>query len=165
MEAIFNRRSIRKYKDVEIEDEKIEEILKSGMAAPSARGTEPWHFFVIRNRDILKRLSEIHPHGKMVKDAPLAILVCYDLDRNDLSDWFQQDLSASCQNILISCTALGLGAVWLGVYPREDRVSGIQELLGINGEFLPFALIPVGYPDEEKEGKYYLDHSKVGYID
>jgi nitroreductase len=165
MDAIFRRRSIRKYSENEVEEEKIEEILKAAMAAPSAKGTEPWHFFVIRNKDILNKLSEIHPYGKMLSNCPLAILVCYDIDRNDLSDWFQQDLAASCENILIACTSLELGAVWLGVYPREDRVEGIQELLGIKEEFLPFAIIPVGYPAEEKEPKYFLDHSKVGYID
>ncbi|MCK9225025.1 MAG: nitroreductase family protein [Candidatus Muirbacterium halophilum] len=165
MEAIFKRRSIRKYSGKEVEEEKIEEILKAAMAAPSANGTEPWHFFVIRNKEILKKLSELLPYGKMVNDCSFAILVCYDLERNKLSDWFQQDLSAACENILISCTYLDLGAVWLGIYPREDRVDGIQNILGIKDEFLPFALIPVGYPAEEKEAKDIIDNSKVGYID
>ncbi|MFW5782605.1 MAG: nitroreductase family protein, partial [Candidatus Muiribacteriaceae bacterium] len=146
-------------------EEKIENMLLAGMAAPSAKGTEPWHFFVIRNRQILDKIPDVHPYSKMVKDAPMAILVCYDLEIDGAKDWFEQDLAACCENILIAAHSLGLGAVWLGVHPRKDRVDGLKKLLGFTDDFLPFALIPVGYPDEEKPQKDEYRSDKVGFID
>ncbi|MGM0607967.1 MAG: nitroreductase family protein [Candidatus Muiribacteriota bacterium] len=165
MNCILKRRSIRKYKDQTIEDKKIEQLVRAGLAAPSARGTEPWQLFVIRNRKILDKISEVHPYAKMVKEAPLAIVVAFDLENDKAKDWFQQDLSAATENILCMAAELGLGSVWLGVYPREDRVKGISDLLGCEGEFLPFSLISIGYPAEEKEPKTEMDNSKVAYID
>ncbi|MFA5479627.1 MAG: nitroreductase family protein [Candidatus Muiribacteriota bacterium] len=165
MKGLLERRSIRKYKNTEVEEEKIEMLLKAGMSAPSAKGTEPWHFFVIRNREILKKLSQIHPYAKMLENAPMAILVCFDEENEEARDWFVQDLSAATENILVMATELDLGSVWLGVYPREDRVEGIKKLMGFEDDFLPFSLIAVGYADEKKEPKQDFSDNKVGYID
>ena len=149
MDAIYRRRSIRKYKPEKILLSLVEEIIKAGMNAPSAGNEQPWHFIVLDDRSILDRIPEVHPHSKMIREAPAAILICGDIDLEMHEGFWVQDCSAATQNILLAATQLGLGSVWLGVYPREDRIEGLRDLLNIPVNIIPFALIPLGYPDQE----------------
>jgi len=150
MEAILNRRSIRSYTDKPVPDALITELLKAAMAAPSANNEQPWHFVVIRDRAILDQVPTFHPHSRMIKKAPVAILVCGDMDLVKHGMLWTQDCSAATENLLIEVQDIGLGAVWLGVYPMEERISGMRKLLGIPQNIVPFSLIPIGYPGEEK---------------
>lgn len=150
MEEIFSRRSIRKYKDKNIESEKIRKLLEAGAAAPSAGNEQPWHFIVIRDRERLDHLAEIHPYAKMLKKAPLAIAVCADLDKQKYDGFWVQDCSAATQNILLEAVSLDLGAVWLGAYPAEDREKKISSFLELPENIKTFSLISIGYPAEEK---------------
>jgi nitroreductase len=95
MKEIFKRRSIRKYKDKKVEKEKIEKLLKAAVAAPSAGNEQPWHFVVIRDRNILNHLAEVHPYAKMLKDAPLAVAVCGDLNKQRHEGFWVQDCAAA----------------------------------------------------------------------
>ncbi len=149
MDAIFKRRSIRRYKDGSVSDETIEKLLKAAMAAPSAGNEQPWHFVVVKDKEMLKRLSKLSPYASMLKDAPLGIVVCGDLKAEIYKGFWVQDCSAATENLLIEAAYLGLGAVWLGVYPVEERVDYVREVLEIPSYVVPFAVIPVGYPAQQ----------------
>lgn len=119
--SILNRRSIRKYTKQEVSKEQIKEVLIAAMAAPSARNKKPWHFVVINERSVLDKIPDYHPYAKMIYEALLAILVCGNLRLDENLAYLAQNCSAATQNILLRATELGLGSVWLGVYPRETK--------------------------------------------
>jgi len=146
IKAIHSRRSIRKYEDRAVPDESIRQIISAGMSAPSAGNQQPWQFIVIKDKNILDKIPTVHRHASFAKNAPLAILICGDLKFDKHKDFWIQDCSAATQNMLLAIHALGLGAVWTGVYPREDRIEAFRKLLNIPHEVIPFAFIPVGYP-------------------
>ena len=160
MKSILNRRSIRKYTNQIVSDEQIKTILEAAMCAPSAGNEQPWHFIVIRDRNLLDEIPKYHPYSSMIKQASVAILVCADtrLSKYDVDYWVQ-DCSAATENLLIAVQDIGLGAVWLGVYPLQDRVTGLRRLFNIPDEVFPFSLVPVGYPAEHKgrENRYRED--------
>jgi len=163
MDAILTRRSIRKYKNREVPGEIMQEILKAAMAAPSAGNEQPWEFIVITDRKILDEIPRIHPYSNMIKQAPAAIVVCGDMGREKHKGFWIQDCSAATQNILLAARALGLGTVWLGVYPDEERAVLIQKLLGLPENVIPLSIIPVGYPAEEKPPSDRFDSSRIHY--
>ncbi|HOW35664.1 MAG TPA: nitroreductase family protein [Candidatus Omnitrophota bacterium] len=163
MKAIFERRSIRKYKPDPLTEETIREILEAAMAAPSAGNEQPWEFIVINNRTVLNEIPKIHPHASMTKEAPVAILVCGNLKKEVHKDLWPQDCAAAVENILLTVTDKGLGAVWTAVYPREERVAGMRKLLNIPEHVVPFALIPIGYPAEEKPPIKRFDAARIHY--
>jgi len=153
LEAILTRRSIRRYTKEPVPQEIIQKLLEAGMSAPSACDFRPWHLIVIDDRKILDEIPSFHQHASMLPDTPLAILVCGE---PDTSRYWQQDCAAASQNILLAAHALGLGAVWLGLHPREKRTQPMQKLLGIPDAVMPLSLIAIGFPAEEKgvQGKY-----------
>ena len=161
MKSILTRRSIRKYKPQAVPDEIITELLTAAMSAPSAGNEQPWEFVVINDRKLLDRIPEFHPYATMLKEAPVAILVCGDLKREKHKGYWVQDCSAATENILIAVEEKKLGAVWLGIYPREERVAGLRKLLGIPENIVPFSLIAIGYPAEVKEPADRFDHVRV----
>jgi len=163
MDAIFKRRSIRKYKSTQIDEDTIKLLLKAGLSAPSAGNEQPWHFIVISDKNILNQIPSVHPYSSMIVQAPIAILICGDLSLEKHQGFWIQDCSAAAENILIAASSLKLGSVWLGVYPREDRVKGLQKLFKLENHIIPFSLLPIGYPDEIKEEKKDFDFSKVHY--
>jgi len=150
MEALFSRRSIRKYTPEKITEETLREILEAAMSAPSAGNQQPWHFVIINDRKILDAVPSFHPHSLMLREAHVAILVCGDPTLEKHVGYWVQDCAAATENLLVAIHAKGLGAVWLGTYPREERVEGFRKLLGIPDHVIPFSLIPIGYPAESK---------------
>jgi nitroreductase len=150
LEAIFTRRSIRKYTPEPVSEEDLKTLLAAAMSAPSAGNQQPWEFIVIDDRKILDAIPQVHPYSKMLLEASLAILVCGNLEIERHRGYWIQDCSAATQNILLAARALGLGTVWLGVTPNEARVSGIGQLLKLPKSIVPFSLIAVGHPAEEK---------------
>ena len=163
MEEIFERRSIRKYQDKKVESEKIEKLLEAAAAAPSAGNEQPWHFLVIKDREKLDRLAEIHPYAKMLKEAPLAIAVCADLNKQKHQGFWVQDCSAATQNVLLEAVSLDLGAVWIGCHPAEAREKAVSEYLGVPADFKTLSLISIGYPAEEKGKVDRLSEDIVHY--
>lgn len=163
MEAILSRRSIRKFTKEPVSDEIVKELLKAAMSAPSAVNQQPWHFIVIKDRQILDEIPKIQPYSRMLRDAPVAVVVCGDLNLEKAKGFWVLDCSAATQNILIAAQAKGLGTVWLGFYPREDRVKGLQELLGIPEHVIPFSVIPIGYPAEQKPPANRYDELRIHY--
>ncbi|URZ08033.1 nitroreductase family protein [Clostridium felsineum] len=163
MSIILKRRSIRKYKDIKVANEIVDELLKAGMAAPSAGNEQPWEFMVLRDKDTMKKITEVHAYSKMLLSADVAIIVCGDINKEKVKGFWVQDCSAATENILLAAEEKGLGAVWLGVYPMEDRVSGIRKLLNLPSNIMPLSIISIGYPDENKEASNRYNTSRVHY--
>jgi len=160
MEAILSRRSIRRYTGEPVPAPLVDELLAAAMSAPSSKNQQSWQFVVITDRATLREVPSFHPYAKMVPDAPAAILVCGDLRRDDHGFWVQ-DCSAATQNLLLAAHAKGLGAVWLGVHPLEERVSGFRRLLGLPEHIVPLSLVPIGFPAVRKPREDRFDPSRV----
>ena len=151
IKTILSRRSIRKFKNIPIKEEDIKTLLECAMAAPSAGNEQPWHFIVIDNREILDKIPKFHPYSEMLYESPLAIVVCGEKSLEKYKDRIPLDCSTATENLLLAAHSLGLGAVWLGVYPEKQRISDVSELLEIPDGVIPISLIALGYPDEKKE--------------
>lgn len=163
---ILKRTSVRSYLDKSIEDDKIEKLLRAGMAAPTAVNKQPWHFVVVTDKSLLQKLAKANPYAEMVARAPLAIVVCGDmtkaLDGNAREFWVQ-DCSAASENILLAATGLGLGSVWTGTYPSEERCAAVSEVLGLPETLIPLNTIVIGYPDGEVTPKDKWQESNISY--
>lgn len=161
LEAIRKRRSVRKYRQGDIPEEVMEALLRSAMQAPSARNLQPWEFIVVRDRESLGRIPDYHPYSSMVPEAGAAILVCGNTEFQKDPGYIAQDCSAAVQNLLLEAVEQGLGAVWLGVFPRKERIDGMVELFGLPSHIIPVALVSVGYPAEEPEYQDRFKREKV----
>lgn len=162
IEAILARRSIRKYRKKTVPKKLIDELLKAAMNAPSACNEQPWHFVIISDREVLDEVHKRHPHSYALREAPVAIVVCVDLNLAEEDRvWWVQDCSAAAENILIAAQAKGLGAVWLGVYPKDDRVKGLRRSLSLPRNVIPLCIIPIGYPAERKHYENRYQSSRV----
>jgi len=163
IDAILTRRSIRKYSKKTINDNTIRQLLETAFSAPSASNRQPWHYIIIDEREKLDAVSNFHPYAKMLKNAKKAILVCGDLRLEKLHGYLSLDCSASTENILIAAHAKGLGACWLGIYPREERITKIKKLLNLPKHILPISLISLGYPAEHKTKEDRYNEARVHY--
>lgn len=161
LSLILQRRSIRRYLDRPIEEDKVELLLRAAMAAPSAGNRQPWHFVVITKRETMERMVDVHPYARMLREAPLCIAVCGEPDASAGGSYWVQDCSAAMENLLLAAVGLDLGAVWLGVHTSSEREQRISELLGLPGEIRPLGLAAVGYPAEEKPAHDRYSAEKV----
>jgi nitroreductase len=161
MNSIFNRRSIRHYTSEDITDLQLKEILRAAMSAPSARNQRPWHFIVVKDKTRLSHLSETHKYSDMVKNAPVAVVVCGDIHLQSYKDYWALDCSAAAENILIEAEELGLGAVWVAVYPRDERIDHVRTVLSLPPNILPLCIIPIGHPAEKPNHVERYDQSRI----
>lgn len=150
MDAIFNRKSIRRYTDEKVTDEQVENILRAAMAAPSAGNQQPWDFIVVRSNETRDKIMKVSPYATPLKTANVAIVVCGDSAKERFKGYWVQDCSAAIQNMLIKVEEIGLGAVWMGIYPEQDRVDGLKKIFNLPETVTPLAIISVGYPAEER---------------
>lgn len=155
IDVIMQRKSVRNYLDKPVEREKIDTLLRAAMAAPTAVNKQPWSFIVIEQASSLTALAEVLPYAKMVGRAPLAIVICGEPAKSveGMGEYWIQDCSAATENLLLAAEAIGLGAVWTGVYPQPDRVLAVQEALGIPADVIPLCVIPIGYPTGREKPK------------
>ena len=165
---IFKRTSVRKYTTEPVSKENIELLLKAGMAAPSAMNIQPWEFIVVEARENLNKIMEIHPYSAMLKEAPLAIVVCADIEKTAYEGFSEkkywvQDCSAATQNIMLQAAELNLGSVWLGTYPKEEVYKPISELFKLPSNVIPITIIAIGHPDGEVLPKDKFDSNKIHY--
>jgi nitroreductase len=160
---IFGRRSIRAYAPGAISESEINQLLQAAMAAPSAVAKDPWRFVVIRQPETLAALAAALPNGGMLAAAPLGIIVCGDLEaaHDRQLSYLLQDCSAAIENLLLAAHALGLGACWLGVHPREDRMAKLKKILSLPAPVIPVAGIAIGRPGEEKEPRTRFNRDYV----
>jgi nitroreductase len=164
--SIFlGRRSIRKYQNKDIPLDIIDALLKAAMAAPSARATDPWRFMVVKEAVTRTEIAKGLPNGAMLEQAPLGIVICGEIEKacgGELS-YMLQDCSAAIENILLAAHALGLGACWLGVHPREDRMAHVKSVMELPEGITPISCIAIGYPAESKESRTRYNTEFVHY--
>lgn len=161
LEAIQTRRSVRKYEDKEVDDWVVQQLLTAAMSAPSAANQQPWEFVVIKDRTMLDAVPSFSPFARMVTHAPLGILVCGDTRNAILSQFWVQDCAAATQNLLIAAHALGLGAVWTGVYPMEQQTAGFTKHCKLPEGVVPLAFVVVGYPAEIPSQPHRFDPNRI----
>ena len=159
MKEIFSRRSIRKYINQEINNTDLKKILKAGMNAPTARNLKPFEFIIIKDKEMLKQLSKTKKNSYFVKDSNVTIVVIGD----DSSEFWQQDLGAVTQNMLLESKHLNIGSCWIGIVPNVEYETYISKLLGVPNKRRIFCMITLGYSDEEKEINNFYDESKIHY--
>ncbi|MBR4390167.1 MAG: nitroreductase family protein [Prevotella sp.] len=166
MDNILTRTSIRSYTDQPVEDTKIEKMLRAAMAAPTAVNKQPWHFIVVTSKEVLKSLSETNPHGGMIAKAPLAIVVCGDMNKaleGNGRDFWIQDCSAASENLLLAAHSMGLGAVWTAVYPDSERIASVSKVLELPSTLIPLNTIVIGYPAETPQPKDKWNEANITY--
>lgn len=161
LECLHTRRSIRQYTEEPVSDADIGTILDAAMIAPSAGNAQPWHFIVVRNKEVLQKLSTVHPYVGMAARAPLGVVVCANIDEGKYEGLWVQDCSAATQNLLLGAQAVGLGSVWTAVYPFEDRVGALKEIFGLPEKVIPFSLVLLGYGKDKQERKSRYNAAKV----
>lgn len=160
LETIAQRHSVRRYTDQQVSRDTIDTLLKAAMAAPSSKDRRPWQFVVVDDRAVLDTLGARLPFATMLAHVPQALVVCGD---NAISESWYLDCAAATQNFLLAAQAMGLAAVWTGVYPNADRIVTVQEVLGLPGNVMPLAVVPFGYGDGLETPKDKYDASRIHY--
>ncbi len=163
MKEIFERVSIRRFTEQPVEEEKILSILRAAMAAPSAGNQQPWEFFVIRDRKLLEALSGVTPYSDCTKRATVAIVSAYR-EKLWAPSYAQIDMSIAMENLWLACGEQGLGGVWLGIAPIEDRMKAVEEIVGIPEGLRAFAIFPLGYPAESRKQQDRFDESRIHFL-
>lgn len=161
IKAIMTRRSVRKFRNIEISSEDQKLMLAAGMQAPSANNEQPWHFIVLDERELIDKITEFHPHAKMLLKASLAIIVCAYVSKDKKWDMWVQDCSAATQNILLAAHVAELGAVWLGIHPRQERIEGVKNMFNLPEEIKPFSILAIGHPAEIHEPVDRFNEEKI----
>ena len=163
LQPLFARRSIRRYTDEPVTTDQMHDLLEAAMAAPSACAKDPWRFVVVRQRDMLKAIAAGLPNGGMLAEAAVGVIVCGDMEaaHDGAESYMLQDCSAAIENLLLAASMLGLGACWLGVHPRADRVELIREKLGLPATVVPVSAIAVGQPADQPEARTRYDADYV----
>ena len=164
MNHLYTRVSIRKYQDRPVEKEKTEAMLRAAMQAPSAANQQPWEFYVVTNKEKLKALSGVSPYAGMTKNAPAAIVSVYRKDCA-IPAYAQIDLSIAMENLWLETDAQGLGGVWLGIAPQEERMKAVEEILDLPDTVRAFAIFPYGYLAEERKQQDRFDPERIHYVE
>lgn len=165
LDAIASRTSIRTYQDRPVGSDTVELLLRAAMAAPSAMNRQPWTFVVVNDKALMQQFADSLQYAKMAASAPLAVVVCADLSRNPgaSGEWWVMDASAASENLLLAAHAVGLGAVWTGVYPRSERVKAVRDILKLPEYVVPLNVIPIGYPADYPEPKQKWNPDNIRY--
>lgn len=161
LETIFNRKSVRTYTARPVEKEKLETLVRAGMAAPSSRDRRPWKFVIVTDRKLLDTLGDGLPLARMLKETRQAIIVCGDTIKSG-NAWFL-DCSAAAQNVLLAAESLGLGAVWTAAFPYPDRMKIVRETLNLPEHIIPLTVIPIGYPQGKEKPKDKFNAKQIHY--
>jgi len=163
IEAILTRRSIRKFTGEPVSRQDLETVLRAGCHAPSAHNFQPWEFIIIKDRDKFEKIAKIHPYAKMLPQADVCIIVCGDSKRQPKLGYLIEDCSASIQNILLAAHGIGLGAVWCGLYPEEERVNAIKEMCLLPEHIIPVGMVVMGHKGEDKKTEDRFKTEKLHY--
>jgi nitroreductase len=144
-----------------VAEESLSRLLHAAMSAPSARDQRPWRFIVVRERALLSAIAAAEPNGSMIAHAQVAVVVCSDLQLVKSEGFWIQDCAAATENLLVAAHAEGLGAVWVGTYPREERVEGVRAVFGLPSHIVPFSVVSLGYPVESPIAASRFDPERV----
>lgn len=145
LDIIKKRKSIRSFTSEKVSDETVAEILECGMAAPSAMDTKCREFIVINNKDVMDKMPQ------MLEGCSVAVAVCANTKEQNNEAYWLQDCAAAMENMLIAVESLNLGAVWIALYPEEERVKTAVELLKLPEHVKPVAIAAIGYENEKEE--------------
>ena len=165
MENIFHRVSIRKYEDKPVEKEKILQILKAGMQAPSACNQQPWEFYVVTDKEKIRELSKATPYSGCAAGAPVVIVPVYRKEGLVVQDMAQIDMSIAQENIWLETDALGLGGVWIGIAPMEEQMEEVHKLLELPKEVAVFSLFALGYPAESRAQEDRFHPERIHFLE
>ncbi|HEX2946003.1 MAG TPA: nitroreductase family protein [Clostridia bacterium] len=160
-EAIFTRRSIRRFTGEAVDDKTLELVIKAGCQAPSAHNRQPWHFVVVRDEKLLKDISEGHPYAKMLPQAGCAVIVCGDKELEGIPGFITEDCSAAIENMLLMAHGNGLGTVWCGIHPVGKLVKLFTKLLNLPEQILPVGMVVIGRPAAEASSVDRYDAARV----
>ena len=160
MADLFHRVSIRKYQEKKVEPEKLDYILRASMAAPSACNQQPWEFYIVEDPEILEELSETTPYAKLTAKAPVAIVTAYRKECT-VPAYAQIDLSICMENMWLATDEVGLGGVWMGIAPLEDRMEEVEKIIGIPESQRAFGIFALGYPAEERTQQDRYDETRI----
>lgn len=163
MNSIFHRISVRQFQDRTVEKEKIEAVLRAAMQAPSAANQQPWEFYVVTDKEKIKELGATSPYAAPAANAPVVIVPVYRKECM-LPMYAEIDLSIAVENMWLETDSQGLGGVWLGIAPLEERMTEIEKVLSIPDGLRAFALFPLGYPAEERPQQDRYDESRIHYV-
>ena len=161
LEAIMTRKSVREFEGKPMERETLRKILAAGMQAPTARNGQPWHFVVMTDKAALAKVPSFSQYAAMAPASSACILVCGDAGSKVSGGYFVQDCAAATENILLAAHALGMGGVWTGVYPDEEKMEGFRKLLGIPAHIAPVSFVVLGYPKKRVAASERYDVKKV----
>lgn len=167
LENILSRKSVRSFTDAAVSREQLDTLVRAAMAAPTGRDMRPWQFVVLDDHGVIERLSDAMPRAKMLEECAAVIVVCGDMSVTDQDgkpsvNW-TFDCSAATENCLLMAEAMGLGAVWVGVWPYDDRVAAVKETLRLPEHIQPLNLIPVGYPKGDPQPKDKYDAERIHF--
>lgn len=152
MNSIFQRRSIRSFLQKEIEESKIEQILKAGMQSPSSRNKQPWEFIVLTDREKIIDASQFSRYGAKAMGAGCIIITLANMElTNNDQRWFSQDMASCTQNMLLQTVEENLGGFWIGIFPNEERMQPIVDYFKLEKHLIPFSMIAIGYTKEENK--------------
>jgi len=143
-EAIQKRHSVRSYLSDEVSGGKLEEILEAARLAPSAGNIQPWHFVVVTDQQMRKKLSKGR-YAKFLVESPVVLVGCGD--RKASPNWYAVDTTIAMQNMVLTATSEGLGTCWIGSF-NENQV---KKLLNIPERFRVIALLALGYRRKTRE--------------
>ncbi|MDL2292975.1 nitroreductase family protein [Acholeplasma sp. OttesenSCG-928-E16] len=163
MSVIYERRSIRKFKKTIVDKTLLDEIVRAGMYAPSAGNAQPWHFIIVDNKEVIKKIQEIKKNTKVLDDVNSLIVVLGDRNLEKAKDISYADLGASTENILLRAKELGLDTCWLSVYPYDDLMNSVQKLFKLPPYIYPFCVIAVGYSDMDAHSEQRFHKEKIHY--
>ena len=166
MDAIYNRSSVRSFSADKVSAEDIEALLRAAMAAPSAGNQQPWEFYVVQDEAKLKSLATASPYAKPASKAPCVIVPCVRTNELRFAECAPQDMSAAIENMLLEACELGLGTVWMGIAPAQERMERVAQTLVLPEGIEPFALVAVGYPAEipNPQGATRYDAKRIHWV-
>ena len=165
MQEIFTRFSVRKFEDKPVEPDKIEQLMRATMAAPTAGNQRGWTFYIVRNKEVLEKLSEASKYARPAANAPQALVICWDVNKLRYDYMAQIDCALATENFWLELTHLGLGGVMLGIAPVEERMEKVSAALNLPENIKPFTIVPFGYPAENRAQKDRYEPERIQYID
>ena len=165
MNSIFHRISVRKYEDKPVEKEKIMEILKAGMQAPSACNQQPWEFYVVTDKEKIQKLSKVTPYTGCAAGAPAVIVPVYHTEGLVAPSFAQIDMAIAQQNIWLETDPLSLDGVWFGIAPVEEHMEKVHRLLYLPENVKVFSMFALGYPSETRPQQDRFDPERIHFIE